>query len=342
MTAVFEAAAAALLSAVLAGPPGASDRAAWLRSEGRLSEAESRTLERGGMVAKVIETEDRSAVYTFAAAQVRATPTRVVELLRNLEGRGREPWTLESGRVGEPATPADFARLTLDAREVKALSRCRVNDCDVRLPADAIVRMRSELDGTASDVRAARANALFAELLAGYAAAYQARGNPALFEYANNDDPVRIADSLDRLLRGSSLLYGLAPDVFALQRDYPEGRPKDAEQYCYWTKERFWLSDVVSLSQTTIVDRAAGTGRLVVAVSKQLYASHYYESSLGLTVFVAGPAGEGWVFVVNRVRADIRRSGFTRVERLVLNHLVRHRLDARMSYLKTELERDRG
>ena len=332
--------AAILLAAALesTGVP-APDPLARLRAEGRLTYGEWRALERGEVVAKVIETDDRSEVLSFAAAQVKASSPRVAALLRDREGHADEPWTLQSGNVAEPAASSDFASLTLDAGDVKDLSRCRVNDCDVRLPADAILSLRQELDSVVPAGRAARASDAFRELLAGYAARYQEHGDAALFEYANNGDSVRIADSLGRLLLRSTLLQELAPDLHASLRKVPAGRPADAEQHLYWTKEKFWLLEVVSLNQVVVVGRVSADGRLTIAVSKQLYATHYYESSLGLTAFVESRPGAGWLFLVNRTRADIRRSGFTWVERLLLNHLVRRRLDARLKHLRARLER---
>jgi hypothetical protein len=329
---------AAVLLAVALGsagvPFGPLDR---LRAEGRLTDGEWRALERGEVVAKTIETDDRSEVLSFAAPQVKASSARVAELLRDREGHADEPWTLQGGNVAEPAVPGDFAALALSPGDARDLSVCRPNDCDVRLPNDAILSLRQALDAAAPGSREARASVAFRELLLGCAARYQERGNAALFRYDNNGDPVRIADSLERLLTRSTLLQELAPDLAAFLRSFPAGRPVDAEQHLYWTKEKFWLLEVLSLDQLVMASRPSG--RLTIAVSKQLYATHYYESSLGLIAFVETREGAGWLFLVNRTRADIRRSGFTWVERLLLNHLVRRRLEARMKHLRVRLER---
>jgi hypothetical protein len=333
--------AAATLAAAVAlagGAPG--DLLDRLRAEGQLTFGETRALQRGSVVAKMVETDDPAEVVSFAATSVKTTSARVVALLHDVEGRRSEPWTQQCGRVGDPPSAADFAALTLDSGDARELSRGRVNACEVRLPADAIRLFNRELGGAPPAPRTERASAIFREMLAGYARAYRERGAPALFEYANNDDPVRIADSLQRLFRRSTLLRELAPDLQAFLVGSPAQRPADAEDYLYWAKEKFWLLDVVSLSQVALVDRPAGAGRLTLAVSTQLYATHYYESSLGLTVFVESAPGTGWLFLLNRTRADIRRSGFTWLERLLLNHLVRRRLDARLSHLRARLEQD--
>jgi hypothetical protein len=320
----------------------ARDPVAFLRREGGLNATELGLLERGAIHAKVIETSDRSEVLVFAATRVKATADRALEVFRDIEGLKGQPWVMQIGRLGASPTPNDLVALTLEPGDVKHLSRCRVNNCDVRLPAEAIERFRREIDWS-SAVHGARAEAMFRQLLATYAEAYLKRGNTALFEYANNDDPVRVSDSLDKLIGRSQFLQQAVPDVWTSLQRFPEARPADAEDIVYWLKERFWLLNVLSLNHVTIVDRATSSGRMVLAVTKQLYASHYYESSLSTTMFVEGPAGAGaYLIFVNRTRADIRRSGFTWVERLLLNHLVRGRLDAQLKFLRGQLEAGSG
>jgi hypothetical protein len=314
------------------------DPVAFLQRVGGLSGADLASLERGAIIAKVIDTGDRSEVFSLAVMRVNTTPARALKLLRDLEGRRGAPWILQSGRVGSTPSPGDFEAMTLDAGDVKHLGKCVVNGCELRLPAEQIERFRREVDW-ASDTRIARANALFRQMLASYAAAYLKNGNAALFKYDNNDEPVRIADSLNIVIPRFEVLRDTAPDLHEYLEDFPQGRPEDAEDALYWTKEKFWLVDVLSMSHATVSDRTTPTGRLVLVVSKQLYANHYYESSVGATFFVEGASGWGpHVVFVNRTRADIRRNGFTWVERVLLKFLVKDRLEAQSRYLRQHLE----
>ncbi len=314
------------------------DPVAFLQRVGGLSPAELASLERGSIIAKVVDTGDRSEVFSLAVMRVKTTPARARAGLRDLDGRRGAPWILQSGRIGATPAPGDFDGMTLDAGDVKHLAKCVVNGCELRLPAEQIERFRQEVDWSA-DTRVARANALFRQMLASYAAAYLQRGNAALFKYDNNDDPVRIADSLHILSSRFEVLRDTTPDLHEYLEAFPEGRPEDAEEVLYWTKEKFWLVNVLSLSHSTVCDRATPSGRLVLAVSKQLYANHYYESSVGATFFVEGASGWGpHVVYVNRTRADIRRNGFTWVERVLLKFLVKDRLEAQSKYLRQRLE----
>ncbi|PYQ15144.1 MAG: hypothetical protein DMF80_10410 [Acidobacteria bacterium] len=313
------------------------DPVAFLRAEIGLTATELGTLERGGDVARVIDTGDRREVLSFAVMRVRTTPARVLERLRDLEGRRQAPWVLQIGRLGPAPSAPDFEALTLDQGDVKHLAKCQVNDCDMRLPADAIERFRTQVDWS-SAYRTGRANKLFRDMLQSGTAAYLKQGNPALFEYVNNNDPVRIADSLEELLRRSRFLYDAAPDLFTFLQRFPEARPADAEDFVYWIKERFWLLNVLSVNHVVLVNRATPSGWLVLAVSKQLYANHYYESSLGVTAFVGGKESGSYLVFINRTRADIRRSGFTWPERTLLKYLVRGRLEGQLKYLRPQLE----
>ncbi len=304
---------------------------------GRLTPAENRLLIRGGAVAKTVETDDRSEILTFAAVKVSTTASRALERLRDVEARRGEPWTRQIGRLANPPANPDFSGLTLDASDAQFLASCRLHRCELRLPGEAIEKLPKELLATPAAARQERASVLFRELLTRYTEAYHTHGNTALFYYENNDDPVGIPASLAKLMERSQFLNELAPDVYAYLSHYPEGKPADVEDLTYWVKEKFWLRDVVSLNHVTLTDRHTEVGRLVLVVSKQLYATRYYESSLGVTAFCEGPSGV-FVVLVNRTRADIRPSGFTRVERLLLNYLVRKRLEARIASLQTQLQ----
>jgi hypothetical protein len=342
---------AALLAAPLAwahrpraAPPAGEaslvrDPEAFLRREGGLSASELGSLERGSIIAKVLDTGDRSEIYSLTVMRVKTTAARALQRLRDLEGRAGAPWVIQSGRLGAAPSLSDFEGMTLDAGDVKHLGKCVVNNCEVRLPAEAMERFRNEVDWP-SESRTARANALFRQMLAAYAASYLQRGNAALFRYDNNNDPVQIADSLRLLTPRLEFLRDTAPDLHAYLESFPQGRPADTEDVLYWIKEKFWLANVLSLSHATITDRTTPAGHLILAVSKQLYATHYYESSLGATIFFEGASGWGpHVIYLNRTRADIRRTGFTWFERVLLKYLVRDRLEAQSRYLRQQLEK---
>jgi hypothetical protein len=326
------------LCLLLAAPAPPSSQSVLLSAyrEARFSPSEIVEVEKGDLVAKMVETDDRSEVVTASAVRVKAAPEAVLAWLRGVDQWGRQPWIVQAGRVGRPASPRDFQGMTLDPGDVRDLPRCRVGKCEVRLPRDAIEQFGSRVDWTSPGAPEA-ANRLAREILAAYAARYLSTGNAALFEYVNNDDPVHIAAGFARILARSSFVEETTPDLAAYLASYPNGRPSDAEDFAYWMLEKFWRKTVLSLNHRTVVDRRGPGARVIVATTKQLYATHYYEASLSTTVFVEHPQGS-YLITINRTRADIRPGGFTMIERFLINRLVPRRVENEMRALEQVLE----
>src|SRR5262249_18556277 len=159
--------------------------------------------------------------------------------------------------------------------------------------------------------------ALWRETMAAFAAAYLAQGDAGLVQYDNNNMPVKVADSYAREIPRSLYLADSAPDLFRYVSSFPKDPPQGVEEYLYWLKEKFWTKHVTSLNHVTIRTADAPSGRFLVAVSKQIYANQYFESSLSVTSFSEGPAG-GYLVYVSRSRADIRKAGFHFYERALL------------------------
>src|SRR5262249_7228643 len=132
-----------------------------------------------------------------------------------------------------------------------------------------------------------------------------------------------------------------APDLYTFLERFPESRPTSVEDFLYWYKEKFWLLNVLSLNHAAIIDRPTTSGRLILLVSKQLYATHYYESSLGITGFIES-RGPSYLGFVTRTRPDIRRTGFTWLERALLKRLVKGRLEGQLKHLRARLESGSG
>ncbi len=320
-----------------AGSEGGGGLARIFGQEAQLTPADLALVEKGGIAARVLGTGDKSEVLSIALMRVKAKSDRVKDRLRNVDSWRQYPWVMQIGAVGAAPAIADMQALTLDPGGVKDLSRCRVNKCDVRFSREAIERFRKEVDWK-SPASADRANALFREILTAYLSSYLSRGNEALFLYENNDDPVRIHDSLNTLFHRSPSLDAVAPDVRSHLAQFPKAGPEGAQEVVYWMKERFWRVNVISLNHTTLVDRPTESGRLILAVTKQLYADHYFESSLNLTASMEPPGGGVYILSLNRTRADIRKTGFDWVERKLVNFLVKRRLESQFGQLRQALE----
>jgi hypothetical protein len=332
--------AVALLAAVVGETrtPSSPTPRALLASEAVLTAADLQLLDSGGIVAKVLDSPDHAEIVSLAALRVRASSDRFLECVRDVHCLKAHDEVLEVGRFGASPSVKDLAGLTLDARDSEYLSRCEVGRCDVRLPEDAIERFRTAVDWS-SPLSPVSAAGIFRATLADLATAYLARGNGALAEYHDNPRPVSVGDSVNELLRRRWFVLDGAPELMGYLRDFPRARLTTIEDFLYWYKERFWRKTVTSLNHVTVYAKGdLPEGRVYVA-SKQLYATHYHESSIELQVFADDPGQDsGTLVFLSRARADIRPAGFNWVERVLIHRLVRGRLENQFRLLRSRLE----
>ena len=84
----------------------------------------------------------------------------------------------------------------------------------------------------------------------------------------------------------------------------------------------------------------ARTHGAVVFGSKQVFASHYFESSLGMALFIPVPGADyGYVTYLNRSRVDTLRGFLAPLARLVAARRAREGLDRMLTGVKGKLEK---
>ena len=88
---------------------------------------------------------------------------------------------LQVGTFSTPARLEDVASLIIDEADLKRLSECRVEDCDVRLSADGIERVRRGIDWRAADA-SRNASLLVRRLLVDYVTRYRQSGAVAAMD----------------------------------------------------------------------------------------------------------------------------------------------------------------
>jgi hypothetical protein len=84
-----------------------------------------------------------------------------------------------------------------------------------------------------------------------------------------------------------------------------------------WSKIKFGLKPVIAINHIMVYKRAQETGPQVLIASKQIYANHYFNSSLALTAFVNIPGANpgSYLFYENRSRADGLEGMFSKIKR---------------------------
>ena len=106
----------------------------------------------------------------------------------------------------------------------------------------------------------------------------------ALGTYRDKTRPTAVADTFTSLLAQMKSLPIYLPDLHSYLLEYPNAASNGIRSEFYWEKVNFGLKPTLRIVQA-IVYRGTSPDKPAYAVAvKQLYASHYFETALDLTV----------------------------------------------------------
>jgi hypothetical protein len=308
------------------------------------SAADLRAIDTGSAVIKSLDTPIREELAHIGAVYLDAPSGRFVERFRDIVRFESGPGIPQIGRFGSPPMLEDLASLTLPPTDITTLRTCRPGDCDVKLSAAAMRRFRDEVDWSSPNA-ASQADDVTRKMIFDLVRAYQTEGNAALGHYDDGDEPLPVAEQFRALLASSDPLPVPVPELLAHLDDYPHGRLAGAEDFFYWTVVDFGLKPTIRVNHVTIYTlggRPPPSGVRYAISIKQLYASHYFHTTLELRFLVDDDrrAGDGASLIsITRSRND----GMTGFKGLFLRTIVRTRSrDAVRGYLdhvKRQVER---
>jgi hypothetical protein len=312
---------------------------AFLRQYIHMDETQISSLEHGQAFARILDLTLPSEVPVFGVIRVKVPGDFLIEKYRDIVNFKKSKEVLQIGKFHLPPQIEDLNPLTLDQSEMDTLKKCTVGDCPLKLPAETIERFRKNVNWSSPD-HSNQASALYKEVLFEQARSYVLNGNAALPVYNDKKTPVRLSDEFMSILQASPYLLKYAPALTGYLRDYPHGNPARTEEMLYWSKEKFGYKAVVSLTHVTIYRLVRPEADWTLIASKQIYANHYFQGSLGLAMFVEnkGPASntDGYLMYLNRSRADLPLGFFSGLIRYFLRRRV---LDGTDKYLRLTRER---
>jgi hypothetical protein len=236
MTRVFNELALAIGLLFIGGAAGAQRApdalTTFLREGVGLGVRDIADVERGQAFAKALETEGKHDVAIFGIVTIDVPRESYLRQLRDLQTSLRTPTRARFGIFGEPATVADVQSLTVEDKDLDELRKCKPQDCNFKLPATEMQRMRDEI-ATASDPRAAL-SAYIRQRLVDYVASYRARGDSAMLRYDDNGN-VRANDAFAALLGQSPYMYQFVPALARYLSVYPRERLDGVSEALYWS-----------------------------------------------------------------------------------------------------------
>jgi hypothetical protein len=279
----------------------------FLMSAFDLSVTEIGRLDRGEVVSRTLEVKNRREVATLGIVRIDTSPSSYAERLADITTFKRTGDVVQVGLFSRVPQAGDVAALSLDEAELKRLRACRVGNCDVRLPADAIERLRRDVHWDAPDA-SRQASALIRQQLVDYVARYRARGSAAAMEYADRGPRLNVASEFAALLEADTVTARFAPRLRRHLLEYPAASGTGMTDFLYWSKELIRGRPVISITHVATVAAGDDSPVAYAVGSKQIYAMHYYDASLGLTLLVpdrSSGASATFVVYLNRSRIDL-------------------------------------
>jgi len=311
-----------VLAAVMAAPAAAtSDRArSFLMTAFHLSPSEIERLDRGEVVSRTLDVKNRRELATFGIVRIQTSPLTYVERLADITAFKRTEGVLQIGTFSNPPQLEDVASLTVDEAELKRLRECRVENCDVRLGADGIERVRREIDWQSPD-SGRKANQLVHQLLVDYVTSYRQIGTAAAMEYADRATRLNVGREFASLLEADAVTLDYAPRLRKHLLEYPASSADQIRDFVYWSKELVRGRPVISITHVATAAALDDSPVSYAVGSKQIYAMHYYDASLGLTLLVPDRTASvpaTYVIYLNRSRIDLFDGMFGGVARRIV------------------------
>jgi hypothetical protein len=301
----------------------------------KLSPQERQALLAGRPVAKNLDADPAKEVAVFGAIWIDAPAAKYVAALKDIENFEKGAGFRATRKISEPARLQDFSELVLPDDDLQDLKSCKVGACALKVSAEALARMRKEVDWARPDAKT-RVEALMRRLAVDYVNAYREGGNSELAVYRDSDNPVFVANEFRELVNGMPELVEYLPDMRQYLLDYPKAGSRPTTSFIYWQEAQFGLKPTIRISHVAIQEDSAAT----VVASKQLYSSHYFWTALELRALVPDASrGSGFWFVnVNRSRSDGLAGFVGRMIRGKVREGARSGLEAALMATKKKLE----
>jgi hypothetical protein len=312
------------------------DVRALLAHDLRFSNEDFAKLERNNVVSHGLDAGAAGEVALAGAVQVHASKAEFFARVRDIARFKQSPDVMQIGRFSNPPTLADLAPLTVDRDDFDVRS-CRVGDCGVRLPAATIRRFQQEIDPKAPDAQE-RGAALFKQVLLDDVTAYVTGGPGRLLEYDDGSRPIKPVEEFEGILRNFSAIHILVPDLANHLKDFPSNSLPGAEDFLYWSKEKFGIEPFITVTHVTLTCTSAET---CVMTTKDVYSSRYVDASLALAIAsdAVGTPNAFYLVYANRSRANALKGGLSRLRRMMAERRARGGLEASLKTIKAQLEK---
>jgi hypothetical protein len=309
-----------------------------------LNDDQIREIRGGKPVAKILDSPTADQVFVFGSVYIHSVPELYLKFASDIEALRKLPSYLELRKFSVPPQLSDLTDLTLDEEDFKQLKNCKPGHCEVQLPAEAMEEFQRAINWGAADAND-QANHLAQKMALQALLDYEQGGNLALGTYRDKSHPAAVADTFASLLSRSKALPVYLPELREYLLNYPKADSSGIESQFYWEKVNFGLKPTIRMVHAVIYQGKSPEEPAFAVAVKQLYASHYFESALDLTVCVKDtqhPDHPGFYLITLKGSQQAGLTGLKGgIVRKVAVDKTRSSLEKALASIKQKLESER-
>lgn len=305
----------------------------------QLGAGDFRELDRGQPVTRSLQAVDGREVATLGVVRIGVPAAFYIDQLRDIVAFKREgAGVRQIGAFSNPAIVDDVAGLSLDDGDLESLSQCRPRDCKVQLSADAVERVRRDVPWGNPEAKAVAERTMRA-MLVDVVNQYRNAGDAGLVTYVDADRPLSLASEFRSMVASPPAVLERFPNLHRHVMEFPRDTPASIDDIVYWSKEKMGPVVIMSVTHLAITRLRDGLGGAFAAASKQIYGSHYFDSSLGITIVLDDGERGALLAYVNRSRLDALRGFWGGLKRTIVRSRTRSAMGSSLVEARNLVER---
>ena len=256
-----------------------------LREKANFSESDFAELDRGTSVIKLLAVNEKREIGVCGVMLLKNAGEITMAAFRESVSPRNNRSMLDGGDISKPPVVDDLKSLELDKRDLEDMRKCSVGDCGLKLSAAMITRLQTAVDWDSAESKA-RATEWFRREVFDYILDYSRRGNQALMTFNDKKTPTRLADEHRQLLDEALFINDFAPEFAKHLGNYPAFVLPGVDDSLTWSKITFGFKPTITVAHVSAyTHNDRGTPQYLMA-TKQIYGSHYLDSSLALSMLV--------------------------------------------------------
>ena len=274
-----------------------------------LNESQISAIRSGKAVAKIVDSHTPDEVLVFGSVYIEAQPESYLKLASDLDSLRKLPSYLAIQGFSNPPQLSDLGGFALDEQDIRELKSCKAGHCDVQLPNEAIDDFQRSINWSAPDVPD-RVNRLAQKMALQALLDYMQGGNTALGAYRDKNHPAVVAETFASLISRWNALPVYLPELNEYLLEYPKAKSDNVQTGFYWEKVNFGLKPTFRIVQRIVYRQAHANEPSYAVAEKQIYASHYFQSALDLTVCAKDPERPGFYLITLKGSKQAGLTGF--------------------------------